>query len=102
MEVKRTYSFDLGIKVEERNGYYAAMTSPFALTAYGDTEEQAEKRAVHAVDLLLDHRAKKVGELGEYLNHRGVKFSVSTKVIRPNLVVKECRVEKNVEALAFA
>lgn len=102
MEVKRTYSFDLGIKVEERNGYYAAITSPFALTAYGDTEEQAEKRAVGAVDLLLDHRAKKAGELNEYLNHRGVKFSVSTKVIRTNLVVKECRVEKNVEALAFA
>ncbi len=102
MEIKRMYSFDLGIKVEERNGYYTALTSPFALTAYGDTEDQAEKRAVAAVDLLLDHRAKKVGDLSDYLTHRGVKFSVSTEATRPNLVVKECRVEKNIEALALA
>ncbi len=102
MEVKKTFSFVLEIRVEEYNGYYVATTSPFALTAYGDTENQAEKRAVDAVDLLLDRRLQKVGELDEYLNHRGVKFSVSTEVIRPNFVVKECRVEKNVEAMAFA
>ncbi|MFC1916583.1 hypothetical protein ACFLX1_00395 [Chloroflexota bacterium] len=102
MEVKKTFTFNLEIKVEGRDGYYAAITNPFALTAYGDTEEQAEKRAVCAVDLLLDNRVQKAGELDKYLKHRNVKYSVSTEVMRPNLVVKECRVEKNVEALAFA
>ena len=102
MEIKKMFSFDLDIKVEERDGYYAAVTSPFALTAYGDTEEQAEKRVLRAVDLLLEQRAKKVGELDKYLNHRGVKFSVSNEAIRPNLVVRNCKMEKNIEALALA
>ncbi len=35
--------------VEERDGYWAARTVPFALTVYGKSAEQAEERALEAV-----------------------------------------------------
>jgi hypothetical protein len=38
----------LDIKVQQREGYFAARTDPFALIAYWKTEEQAEQRACNA------------------------------------------------------
>ena len=60
------------IKVELRDGYYAAITNPFALTAYGDTEEQAEKRASCAVDLLFDNWVGKRRRQWQSLREQGL------------------------------
>ena len=44
---------DVRIKTEQREGYFAARTMPFAITAYGGTEDKAEKRAIMGVEFYL-------------------------------------------------
>lgn len=49
-----TVRLDIELEVEERGeGYFAALTKPFAITAYGKTATKAEQRALEAVELLL-------------------------------------------------
>lgn len=101
-KVKRTLSFDVEVKVEEREGYFAASTNPFAITAYDDTEGKAEERAVQAVTLLLGKYSSTTEELSNYLNRMGVKHTVRTEELpeRRHTIVRECRRELRVEARA--
>lgn len=43
------------VTTEKCGDYFAAVTKPFALTGYGDTEEMAEQRALMAVFLLASN-----------------------------------------------
>jgi hypothetical protein len=99
--LRRSVSFDLEINVEQRENYFAAMTNPFAITAYGDSEDEAEKRALQAVGILLKVRSK---DLSTYLNKLGVKHLTEdttlpepTSFNRPRNIVRECRREMRVE-----
>ncbi len=65
--------FNLNVAIERRDGYFAATTKPFAITVYGDSEEEAHKRAIEAVLLLLKKYDKTQIELTEYLKCRGVE-----------------------------
>ena len=70
---KMTLMFDMHVRVEEREGYFAASTRPFAITAYGNSEDKAERRAVEAVLLLLKKYSKTPDDMSAYLNRMGVK-----------------------------
>ncbi len=99
---KVTLSFDLEVVVEEREDYFVASTSPFAITVYGDTAEKAEHRALKAVDLLLSKYSDNTEILGTYLNHLRVKHVLYTdeeREYRPT-IVRECKQEmrRQVEA----
>ena len=73
---KAELKFTLEVETEERKDYFAARTKPFAITAYGNTEGEAEERAVQAVDLLVKTHVKTLNELHNFLTHRGVKHVV--------------------------
>lgn len=103
-KVKQVLSFSVDVRVEEREGYFAATTTPFAITTYGKTDEEAEKRALKAINLSLDRHSKSLDELSNYLNHLSVQHSVhvqgSMEFRRP--IVRECRREMHIEARASA
>lgn len=74
-KAKGVLAFDLRISVEGRDGYFAAITKPFAITTYGDTAERAEQRALQAVELLLNSKTDKEKAI-DFLNKRGVKHII--------------------------
>lgn len=77
---KTILKFDMELETEERKGYFAARTKPFAITAYGDTEGAAEERAVQAVLLLVRQYVKTPSKLSDFLTNRGVKHVVHEEV----------------------
>lgn len=76
---KVTVSFDMKVMVEDRKGYYAASTDPFFITVFGSNPEEAESRALQAVELLLGRYEKTDEDMTNYLNKRGVKHSMHTE-----------------------
>lgn len=96
---KRTLSFDVTVKVEEREGYYVASTVPFALTVYGKSEDEAEKRALSAVKLLMSKYKKTHKDMSRYLNRRNVKHVISDEKTpeRHWPVVRNCTQELRLE-----
>ncbi len=66
--------FELKVKVEKRDGYFAAITKPFAITAYGNTAEEAESKACKAVLVLLDRHPLSDATSFEFLKKRKVKL----------------------------
>ena len=50
------------VVTEQRKGYFAAITNPLAITAYGNTKEEATKRAIQAVFLLATRGEPNVKE----------------------------------------
>ena len=95
---------EVSTKVEEREGYFAAITDPFAVVAYGDTPEKAEKRAFEALDLLLQQHSKTPKEMSAYLTRFGVKHLMVSDVMpeRRFKVVRECKREIQLEEFACA
>jgi len=88
--------FDIQVTVEEREGYFAAFTQPFAITTYGDTQQKAEERALRAVLLLAGRHSKTPGELSEYLNRFDIKHLLATKKVgtkKHHPVVRESKQE---------
>lgn len=85
---KPQLAFLLRVKVEKRERYFAAITKPFAITAYGDTAEVAEHRAMKAVSLLLGRHGASYEDASEFLRRRKVKIAKPSKENRP--VVSEC------------
>ena len=67
----KVLSFQMDIKVEQREGYWAARTDPLAITVYGKTESSALARARKAVDMLLADVIER-GALKEFLQKRQV------------------------------
>lgn len=97
---RTTLSFDVDVAVEEREGYFAATTNPFAITVYSDKEDKAEKRALKAVSFLLSQHDKTPQELSDYLNRMGVKHVLSSSEMEAVCrypVVRSCRRELRVE-----
>jgi len=98
---KLTLGFELIIEVQQREGYFAARTNPFALTAYGKTEDEAEQRALGAVYFLLKQYPKTPKDLTEYFNKRHVKHTASLEVEgalkRRHVITRECKREMKVE-----
>lgn len=74
-----TLSFNVETTTEERDGYFASRTEPFALTAYGKNEEEAERRVKQALLLLLRQYANTPKQLSDYLNQKGVKHVIRTE-----------------------
>ena len=93
-----TLSFDMKVKVEQRKGYFAARTNPFAITVYSDNKNEAEERALHAVKFLLDQHYGTLEDLSSYLNSKGVKhtWGIETEP-KPRHLVRECKQEVRVE-----
>ena len=101
---KVTLELELNIEVQQREGYFAARTDPFAITAYGKTEEEAEKRAVLLLQSLLEQYSKTLQEMFAYLNKRHAKHSVAVEVEgtipRQWQITRECKRELKVEVPA--
>ena len=102
--LKHTVSFDLRVQVEERQDYWAARTDPFAITMYGDTGEQAEKRALEAALLLLK---KHDAQLADFLTKHRVHHLVTVEdmphgVGRTPIVTRESINEVRLEVAAGA
>jgi len=86
-----TPGFLLKVKVEQRERYFAAITTPFAITAYGQTAEESEHRAVKAVMLLLNRHPLTTEESREFLRHRKVKLiEIKEPTENNHPVVSEC------------
>jgi len=86
-------ALEINVKVMQREGYYAAKTEPFAITAYGQTEEEAEERAFQAAHLLMEKYSKTPQELSEYLNKRHAKHTVTVveqDIPRHRQITREC------------
>ena len=49
---------DFELKTENREDYFACRTNPLVITAYGKTEDEATKRAIMGVEMLLKDRNK--------------------------------------------
>ncbi len=101
---RATLSFYINVRVEEREGYFAASTKPFAITVYGDTEGEAEERALEAVNLLLAKYSKSVKVMDSYLNRMDIKHTVYNEeaVERRNFITRESRQEMRLEVPAGA
>lgn len=99
---KTVLSFDVEVETEQRNGYFAARTKPFAVTVYAKTEHKAEERALGAVMLLLEQYMKTPGGLSTYFNQKNVKHVVSHEVDpqRPYPLLRTCRKEMRLEVPA--
>ncbi len=93
-------SFYVDVVVEERENYFAATTKPFAITVYGNSEEEAEEKALKAVGLLLEGYSKPLKKLGDYLSRMGVKHAIAEggALRRHRPIVRECRREMRLEA----
>ncbi len=95
--------FDMELETEEREGYFAARTKPFAITTYGDTELAAEERATQAVLFLVRQYAETPNKLVDFLTHRGVKHIVHEEVKETERhfpIVRSSKREMQVEVLA--
>ena len=91
--------FTLEVSVEKREDCFAAVTKPFSITAYGDTAEEAERRAFQAVDMLLAHHYKTPKQMSTYLTHRNVKHVLTAQAVRgkPPTLVRRCSQEMEME-----
>lgn len=71
-------TLDLEVRVTKRGEkYFAATTTPFAVTVYGETAEDAERTAAEAVRALLSQK-KTASELMSFLDSRRVKYNKTT------------------------
>ena len=97
-------SFDVEVTTEQRNGYFASRTKPFAVTVYAQTENEAEERAMQAIILLLRQHMKTRGELSDYLNQKNVKHVLHSEAAlqRPSPVIRTSRREMRLEVPASA
>lgn len=68
----------LEVSVDQREGYFAASTKPFAITAYGKSIKKAHKRALLAVKLLFDGYSNGSNGLSDFLNHRDIEYTLRT------------------------
>lgn len=89
-------TLDVNVRVEAREGHWAAAVEQFPITVYGDSQSSAENRAVEALMLLLSHHAQSGETLSTYLTARGVShFMTATPVMgerfRPQVVAQSQR-----------
>ena len=95
-------SVDVSVKTEERNGYFASTTTPFGITAYGKTADEAEKRAWEGANILVGKHTETPEVATKYLNRLHVKHSLvmgemPETVPETHRVIRECRRELSVE-----
>lgn len=97
---KVSLKFELNVTVEEREGYFAAITKPFAITIYGTTPEEADKRVDEAIEFFLRPHSGTPKELSDYLNRMGVKHVIITEALekRHPTILWECKRDMQVEA----
>jgi len=98
-------SFKLNVTTEEREGYFAATTDPFAITLYGKTEAEAEAKAEPVVRAMLAKYSKQPGGVSAYLNRLGVKHSVRLETVPEPTVrrpVRQCSKDVNLKVAAGA
>jgi hypothetical protein len=89
-------TLNVNVRVEAREGHWAAVVEQFPVTVYGDSQSKAEERAIEALALLLSHHAESAAELSKYLTMRGVAhFVESTPTVpgafRPHVVAQSQR-----------
>ena len=91
-----TIHFNAQITLEQRESYWAAYIEPFAMTAYGQTREEAERRAEEGLDFCVRNSP----DLRKYLDFHGVPHFVTeddSGPVRRTLPV-QARVENPVYA----
>jgi len=101
---KIVLSLDVEVETEQRNGYFASRTKPFAITVYAQKEYEAEMRAMEAIELLLRQYAKTPNKLSTYLNLKNVKHVLYSEVgsTVPYPAVRTCKTEMRLEVPAGA
>ena len=68
-----TIHFTAQVTSQQRENYWAAYVEPFAMTAYGETREDAERRLKEGVDFFM----KNAPDLRKYLDSHGVPHYVT-------------------------
>lgn len=89
-------TLDVNVRVEAREGHWAAAVEQFPIMVYGDSQLNAENRAMEALTLLLSHHAESSQTMSAYLTMRGVSHLIHTEVetsprTRPNIVAQSQR-----------
>ena len=74
-------TLEVNVRVEAREGHWAAILEQFPITVYGDSEQAAEQRALDALTLLLSRHAESAATLANYLTTRGVAHVSDTQLI---------------------
>jgi len=86
-------TLDVNVRVEAREGHWAASMEQFPIMVYGDSPQSAEHRALDALMMMLTKYAGSASTLSEYLTARGVSHvTIATPVIdsgfRPYVVAQ--------------
>ena len=89
-------TLDVNVRVEVREGHWAALVEQFPITVYGDSQLNAENRAIEALMLLLSQHAQSAETISTYLTARGVSHFVSAAPVmggtfRPHIVAQSQR-----------
>ena len=71
----------VNVEVQYREGYVAARISGLPILVYGDTEEDAEKRALEGMSLLLQRNMSTPDALKQYLERRGLQYTLETRAV---------------------
>ena len=74
-----TIHFNAQVVLQEREDYWAAHIEPFGMTAYGDTREDAERRAEEGIDFCIRNSP----DLRKYLDYHGVPHYVAEDEVGP-------------------
>jgi hypothetical protein len=65
-------TLEVNVRVEAREGHWAATVEQFPVTVYGDSQQAAENRALEALTMLLGRHMESPEVLSNYLSARGV------------------------------
>jgi hypothetical protein len=89
-------TLEVNVRVEAREGHWAATMERFPITVYGDSQLAAEGRVLEALQLLLLRHAHSAESLSKYLTARGVSHVVEATPIagvnpRPYVVAQSHR-----------
>lgn len=90
---------DAAVIVEHRDESFAATINPFAITVYGYTADEAEKRAWDGFSLLLRQNASTLETLKNYLDNLNIRYDVRDAVAGDSYtshITRECRGEISV------
>ena len=81
-EVDWTVAFELDIVVVKQDGLFTARTTPFAITVYGNTAEEAETKAEQAVRSLLGSYSTpdRSAQMVQMLDRRHVEYATMVHI----------------------
>ena len=85
MLIQGDLTVTVNVEVRYREGYVAARISGLPMIVYGDSEEDAEKRALEGMVLLLQRNMSSPEALQQYLERRGLEYTLETRAVGTTL-----------------